>query len=214
MNISLKDQNKPMLALVLLGNAILYLGFVQQWISTNGWQWIEKLMNVQELVPVASVSILAGIVNAQVGHDNKARLVFWKWNYPLPGCRAFTEYMNRDPRIDREFMQETFGPLPSIPDKQNALWFKWYRQLQGEPAIKQVHREYLFARDYACIAFMLMIGLGCLSLWQLQSVNSIGLYLAILVAQYLLVRRAAYNHGIRFVCSVLAYKASGDQQAG
>ena len=214
MNISLKDQNKLMLALVLLGNAMLYLGFVQKWISASGWRWAETLTNVQDLVPVLFISILAGVMNAQFGHENKARLVFWQWSYPLPGCRAFTEYMNRDARIDREFMQERFGPLPSTPDKQNALWFKWYCQLQDEPAIKQVHREYLFSRDYACIALMLMIGLGCLSLWQLQTLNSIGLYLAILVAQYFLVRRAAYNHGVRFVCSVLAYKASGDQPTG
>ena len=213
MSISIKDLNKPLLALVLLLNATLYLVFFKQWITTGNWEWAEILTNFQEIVPVALISILTGILNSQIEQYNKEQLVFWKWNYPLPGCRAFSEYMHKDPRIARDLMHERFGPLPSDPDKQNALWFNWYLQFQDEPGIKQVHREYLFARDYACLAFILMIGLGCLSLWQMDTVDSIVIYLALLIAQYLLVRRAACIHGVRFVCSVLAYKASDNQQA-
>lgn len=212
MELSLKDQNKPMLALVLAVNILIYLIIVQKWYAPNDWDWIDNFTNIQELAPVLLFSIFTGIMNAQIGHDNKARLIFWNWSNPLPGSRAFSEYMDRDSRIDGSHLREQYGPLPLEPDKQNALWFKWYREYQNEPGIKQVHREYLFTRDYACTALILAIGLGCLGLWQIESPTTSIAYIGILAAQYILVRRAAFNHGVRFVCSVLAYKASSEYQ--
>ena len=170
--------------------------------------WVETFTSIKVQTPIVLMSILTGIINAQIDHNNKARLVFWNWSHPLPGCRAFTEYASADPRINRDTLQKYEGPLPTEPDKQNALWFKWYREFQDEPGVKQVHKEYLFTRDYAGISFLLIFFFGSLALWQMRSVKVAGIYLVILIAQYLLVRWAAHNHGVRFVTSVLAYKAS------
>ncbi len=170
--------------------------------------WVETFTSIKVLAPILLMSILTDIINAQIDPNNKARLVFWKWSHPLPGCRAFTEYTSADPRINRDALQKYEDPLPTEPDKQNALWFKWYRELQDEPGVRQVHQKYLFMRDYAGILFLLFFFLGPLALWQMRSVKVAGIYLGILIAQYILVRWAAHNHGVRFVTSVLAYKAS------
>lgn len=207
MDVSLKDKNRPLLAFVVLANVAVYLAALNKGFSVESW--IETLTSIQKLAPVLFVSILTGIINAQIDHNNKARLVFWNWLHPLPGSRAFTKYASMDSRIDRDALQQHQDPLPTEPDKQNALWFKWYREFQNEPGVKQVHREYLFTRDYTGISFLLILGLGPLALWQMESVKIVAIYVTILVVQYLLVRRAAHNHGVRFVASVLAYKASG-----
>ena len=173
--------------------------------------WVETFTSIKEQTPILLImSILAGVINAQIDPNNKARLVFWKWSHPLPGCCAFTKYASADPRINRDALHKYEGPLPTEPDKQNALWFKWYREFQDEPGIKQVHQEYLFTRDYAGISFLLIFFFGSLALWQMRSVKVTGIYLAALIAQYVLVRWAARNHGVRFVTSVLAYKTSSD----
>ena len=210
MRISLKDKNKPLLSLVFLANIVIYQIVLYEGITVANW--IEMFTSIQNLVPVLLIFIVTGIINAQINHHNKARLVFWKWSKPLPGCYAFTEYMSSDSRIDKEALQKHQDPLPTDPDKQNALWFKWYREFQNEAGIIQVHRKYLFARDYAGISFLLIVGLGSLALWQMESFSVRSIYLAFLLLQYLMVRQAARNHGVRFVASVLAYKASSDLQ--
>ena len=208
MELSLKDKNRSLLALVVLANIAIYLAALNEWFSIDNW--LETLTSIQKLVPVLLISIFTGVINAQIDHKNKARLVFWRWSHPLPGSRAFTEYAKTDSRINADALRKHQEPLPTEPDEQNALWFKWYREFQNEPGVKQVHREYLFTRDWAGISFLIILLLGPLALWQMESIRVAVIYLAVLLAQYLLVRRAARNHGIRFVASVIAYKASSD----
>ena len=208
METSLKDKNRPWLALVILANLVVYLAVLNRDFAVESW--VELLTSAQKLAPLFLISILTGIINAQTSDNNKARLVFWKWSHPLPGSCAFTEYVSMDSRIDSDSLRNHQGPLPTEPEKQNALWFKWYREFRNELGILQVHREYLFTRDYANISFLVILGLGPLALWQMEGIKVVGTYLIILLAQYLLVRRAARNHGIRFVTSVLAYKASSN----
>ena len=195
------------MAFVVLMNIAVYLALLNNGFAVE--VWVEILTSPQKSIPLFLIIVLTGIINAQTSHNNKARLVFWKWLHPLPGSRAFTEYASMDSRIDSDALRNHQDPLPTEPEKQNALWFKWYRDFQNEPGILQVHREYLFTRDYASISFLIMLGLGPLALWQMESIKA-GVYLVILLAQYLLVRQAARNHGVRFVASILAYKASSN----
>ena len=203
---SLNDKNRSRLVLVVLVNVAVYIAVLSKGFAVE--EWVDVLPGVPRLVPALLASILTGIINAQVDSNNKARLVFWKWRHPLPGSRAFTEYASTDPRIDSDTLREYQDPLPTEPMRQNALWFKWYQECRNEPSILRVHREYLFTRDYATISFLLLFGFGLLALWQMESINVVGTYVGILVVQYLLVRRAASNHGIRFVTSVIANKTS------
>ena len=202
---SLKDQNRLILAVVVLVNAAIYLAALGGDWTIAGWAG--ELADLQRLIPAPLVTVFVGVLNAQIDHNNKARLVFWRWTHPLPGSRAFTKYMHKDDRVDADALRQHEDPLPTDPGQQNKLWYRWYREVENDPRIRQVHRQYLFSRDYAGIAILLACSLGPLSVWQLGSGTTAGVYSVALVGQYFVARRAAYNHGVRFVTSVLATKA-------
>ena len=203
---ALKDQNRIKLVLVVMTNVAIYLATIAFGIDVERW-WT-ALLEVQKFAPVVVIAVVVSVLNAQISHNNKARIVFWRWSYPLPGSRAFSEYIDTDQRIDKPKLPSFQDPLPTKPDEQNALWFRWYREFKDEPGVTQVHREYLFTRDYAGLLVLMIVGLGALAFWQMQSIQIALIYLVFLVAQYLLVRHAAKNHGVRFVTTVLAYKAA------
>jgi hypothetical protein len=72
-----------------------------------------------------------------------------------------------------------------------------------------VHRAFLFTRDYACLGLFMCAVLGVAGFVQIPSTRTALGYFALLVAQFLLARRAARNHGVRFVTTVLALKSAG-----
>jgi len=204
MSISLKDINRPALVLVLVANVLLYY-VAFSWFDLI--QFSELVANYESYLPGAFLVLVAGILNSQLDHKTKARLVFWRWNHPLPGCYAFTDIMNTDDRINPTILRTIYDPLPIDPVEQNQLWFKWYRELQNETSINQAHREYLFTRDWTGLVVLLgivMIPLAFLQMEQMQAST----FLAIMIVQYIVVRWSARNHGRRFVASVLAYKSS------
>ena len=165
MAVSLKDLNRVPLASVLALNAALYVIVTNT--SLDLWGiWPDN--STSALAP-AILAAVTGVLNSQIDHDNKARLVFWRWSHPLPGTRAFSVYMHEDPRVDREVLTQRYGPLPAEPEKQNALWFKWYREYRDEPETRQVHREYLFARDWASISLLMLAGFSPAAFWQMGS---------------------------------------------
>lgn len=202
---SLKERNRPALALVVLGNAAAYLSvLVGDWTFAG---FAGGIASLQAIIPAPLVTILIAVVNALIDHDTKARLVFWKWSHPLPGSQAFTKHMYTDSRIDAAALRSR-GPLPTEPGEQNALWYRWSRELKDDPSVRQVHGSFLLTRDYAGIAALLVPILAPLSFWQLESPAIAAVYSSVLVLQYLVVRLSAHNHGVRFVTTVLAVKSS------
>ncbi|WP_298296702.1 hypothetical protein [uncultured Litoreibacter sp.] len=205
MAISLKDLNRPALVLVIIANFAIYSAFLAP--TLNFGSMVALLKDYENLLPGALVALIVGVLNSQLSHEIKARLVFWRWLHPLPGSFAFTKVAKRDTRIDPDALEAAYGPLPTEPAQQNRLWFKWYREYQNEVGISQVHREYLFTRDWAGLSVLLAVALTPLAFWQMTDSRA-WLLAAFLVLQYFLVRRSAKNHGERFVASVLANKSA------
>src|SRR5258708_3640585 len=58
-------------------------------------------------VIAAAIPILAIVLTNILSDQAKARLVFWRWHHPLPGCRAFNELISTDPRIDLPRLKQT-----------------------------------------------------------------------------------------------------------
>ncbi len=141
--------------------------------------------------------------------DSKARIVFLRWNNPLPGHEAFTRYARNDPRIDFEYLKTHYGPLPSDPLEQNKLWYKLYKSVKAEPSVTQVHRNYLFTRDFTFISLIMLIILGPVGFYQIPSIRLASIFTAALIGQHLLANNAAKKHGQRFVSTVLAIKGAG-----
>ncbi len=164
--------------------------------------------DLQDLIPAALSAILTGIITAQVSGDMKARFALWRWSDALPGCRAFTVLGPRDTRVDMAALRHLYGPLPTWPQEQNALWFKLYRTVASEASVLDAHSDYLFFRDYAFLMIVLIALVGFLPI-----ITPIGVYSALLfgvvaIVQYALAARAAQVRGERLVCNVLAISSA------
>jgi hypothetical protein len=204
---SLNDKNKLALYGLMAANIALYYGVVQNDAILAG-NWVSLVRNVGEVLPAGLGIILTGVINAQIPPEMKARIVFMSWNNPLPGCKAFTRHAKSDPRVDITCLELTYGPLPTDPREQNALWYKLYKSIEQEPSVRQVHRAFLFTRDYTSLALMLMVVLGIAGFFQIPSTRTAIFYLTVLLFQFVLAGQAARNHGKRFVTTVLAIKGA------
>jgi hypothetical protein len=204
---SLKDQNTLSLIGVLIANLAIFV-VVLKTDKLLAADYQDVLKRWQALIPASLGAILIGVVNGLLSAQAKARLVFWRWRDPLPGSRAFSHYVHLDPRIDVAALKSKVGPFPTKPNEQNALWYKLYKSVENDPRVLHVHRLFLLTRDYAGIAFMLLIVFGGIGIVEMQTYRTELLYAAALLAQFVASAVAARNYGVRFVNTVLALKAA------
>lgn len=210
MSDSLKDYKLALFGL-MAANIAFYYAVVQNNAILAG-DWVSLAKNLEGALPAGLGLVLTGVVNAQLSPEMKARVVFMSWRDPLPGCKAFTCHARSDARVDVACLELTYGPLPTAPREQNALWYKLYKTIEQEPAVRQAHRAFLFTRDYASLALMFAAVLGVAGFIQIPSTRVALIYLGLLLLQFALAGQAARNHGKRFVTTVLAIK--GAAQAG
>lgn len=204
---SFKGSNRPLILGALFANfAVFVLAVKTDSLVISGAA--AMIREWQSLLPAGVGVALAGILNEQLSANTKSQLVFWRWTNPLPGSEAFTRYAPTDPRLNMRVLVEKLGTLPTKPREQNALWFSLYKKVERQPSVTQAHREYLFTRDYASLSFLTLIVLGGAGLWLIPSIQTAGLYVLVLLTQYLVVRRAAKNNGVAFVTNVLAENAA------
>ena len=61
-----------------------------------------------------------------------------------------------DGRIDEnKLLKRERGSYPNEPERQYAVWFKYYIEVQDNPSVLYRRRDYMFARDYACTATLI-----------------------------------------------------------
>ncbi len=200
---SLKTGNAAGLYALVTANVAVFLVLLQHQALVSG-DWTQALRGLSAAVPASLGMVVTALFNAQLSAEAKARVVFLRWNNPLPGAQAFSKYAHSDPRVDIAALKAAYGSLPRSPKDQNALWYKLYKSVQSDAAVTHVHRSFLFMRDYACLSLFALLVFGVAGLFQFVSLRTALLYLLGLVAQFLLARRAASVHGRRFVCTVLA----------
>ncbi len=204
---SLKEGNKWALLGVAAVNLAVFFGAVEHDTILRS-DWLGLVKEFGSLMPAGVGLALVGIINAQLSAEAKARIVFLRWNDALPGCEAFSHYAHTDPRVDVAALDRMWGPLPTDPKKQNVLWYKLYKSVEDHPSVAQVHKAYLFARDYACIALMMLAVLGLAGFVFAPSLTTALGYSGVLLAQVILAGQAGRNHGKRFVTTVLALKGA------
>jgi hypothetical protein len=211
---SLKQEVRPQLATVLVANLLVFGVLITTHVLALPAIQRDFASAVKSVGLSAVALALCTILTEQFGQATKARIVFWRWTDPLPGSRAFTDIGPSDPRIDMGDIGRAIGELPTEPKAQNALWYKFSRKVEQEPMVRDVHRLFLFARDYACLSILFVLSLGPLAVWRLGHSAPSLIYWLLLVAQYLLARNAAANTGRRFVATVLAAQVSGPPGSG
>lgn len=210
---SLKDQNRWQLWLILAANSLFLYG-----ISKSNAIRVDGLRalfgNAHSLLPVGFALTVTTVLNGVLSVQTKNRLVFLRWNCALPGHRAFSRYAKADPRIDpSDLAQLCDGPVPIESADQNRVWYRIYKTVENDPAVRQVHRDFLLLRDYTGISALFMMCYGIIGFYAIPSSRIGLLYVLILFAQYMVVRQAACNYGIEFVTTVLARKGGWTKTA-
>lgn len=200
---ALKSGNAPALAVVICANIFGYTAIQAGATSLNS-DWPSIVEGAGKFATAGIVVTIIFVINGLISAASKARIVFLRWNDPLPGSEAFTRYLYTDPRISVDAIEREYGALPTHPREQNALWYRLYKQVSMDSAVLQTHRAYLFTRDYAAIAFMLLVILGPIAVIQSSDTKIALSYCAVLAAQLALSIQAARNYGKRLVTTVLA----------
>ena len=90
--------------------------------------------------PYLGLLTLVSVFNGAFPKWLKERLVFCP--APRPGSRAFSHFMFSDSRIDRKALEAHFGPLPSDPDEQNALWAGWLNEFADDARVRGTYGLY------------------------------------------------------------------------
>lgn len=201
---SLKSQNWlyliPYIALHLVAFYAIVTG------TDDLWQVTEQAK--KSAVSSLASGVLAVVLNGFLSADVKAMLVFWKLKNPLPGCRAFSKYLKRDPRVDPSIIRDRYGGLPSDPTEENRLWYKIYRQREGDTRVRDAHRNYLATRDLAALSMIFLATLAPSAAMLSAETAPVAYYVGALVVAYLLTSQAARTYGRRFVTTVLAVEST------
>ena len=206
----LKEQNRWQLWIIVAINTLFLYGVVQaNAIKVDALRAI--FTDAQNLVPVGVALIVATVLTGLLSADAKARLVFLRWRHALPGHRAFSEHAARDPRIDVAALEKIHGSaLPLDPVEQNRAWYRIYKSMENDPAVRQVHQDFLLLRDYTGLSAVFIIFYGAAGVYTIPSMRTRLIYMAVLVGQYAVARQAAANYGVRMVTTVLARRTARD----
>ena len=203
---SLKEANRPSILLVIFANLVVFFVAVKTGsIVSEGLTALVR--DWQDALPVGGAVLLTALLNGLLSRDNKARVVFWRWHHSLPSREAFSRHAKTEQRVDLEALENRLGELPDDPAGESALWYKIYRQHRDDPAITQVHRDFLLMRDWCGLSFLFFIVLGITGFFFIEPQTVAWVYVALLAAQYVLTMVAARNYGISLVRNVLALES-------
>gem|GEM_PF-5912825 len=166
------------------------------------------------LVVASTGYVVSLIVTGQLEDVPKARLIFLKWDDPLPSNRAFSEWMGKDSRIDRLDVTRNHGPLPESANEQHKLWFRMYQEVKSDGSVEDSSKRYLLWRDATFVALILS-AVCSVSLFWVDEVNGPRwLFSACSLIALVLFWRAARISGHRLVKQVLILNPKVEKSAG
>lgn len=204
---SLKSTYKRHLTIFSALNIAVFWVFIISPIDPNRWKQIFDSLTLKDSLFLSISPILTLVLSGIFSATTKARIVYWRYNYPLPGSEAFSIHMAKDHRIDPDALAAKWGPLPTNPKDQNRLWYKIYKIVENDIRVLDSHRDWLLSRDIAAysVIFLLVfvpsvVGSG--TDWKTTLI-----YAAIMILQYLIILVAARIYGKRFVCNVLSIES-------
>lgn len=118
---TLKEKNTPLILIFIVWCLAVYFTFLSSPANfCDKLQSTFKEFNAKEGLIVIVSPLLALILTGLISSENKARLVFWRYKYALPGHRAFSELAKHDARINITELVQKIGPFPKAPKEQNS----------------------------------------------------------------------------------------------
>lgn len=194
-------------------NLIVFWGLVMSRLDLSGFQSLWSSISLKESMIAMVASIGTFILDGVLSAINKTRIVYWRYHNPLPGSRAFSHHLIKEPRAKRDLLIEKWEELPTDSFEQNSLWYRMFKEYESDISVVESHHAWLFSRDltaFACLFLVLFSGVILISEtpWSISAS-----YIACLGLQYLVCMLAARNYGIRFVQTVLAAASSKQRNA-
>lgn len=137
----------PYLVLFLLGNCIV-MGIEKRIFENFPFDY----QNLIKVFPISAITfILSYVINGLIPSEFKAKIIFFRWNNPLPGTRLL-KTIRLDSRFSINDITESFGPIPERAEEQNIYWYnKIYKPVQNTDKVQEVQRSFLLTRDLTII---------------------------------------------------------------
>jgi hypothetical protein len=204
----LKEQNRSLIYATVVINAVGFYAALH-WNAIAVLDFKILLSSATAFLPIGLTAIATTLLNGVLSATMKSRLVFLRWNDPLPGCRAFSRYAAADPRIDTERLRaELGGSLPKESHEENRTWYRLLKEVESAPEVEQAHKDFLLMRDYAGLSLLFLVCFGASSFVFVEPLKVAICYFIALCGQLIVVRHVAATYGVRFVCTVLALKSA------
>ena len=164
--------------------------------------WIEKLLSATFLSAVAYIVTI--VLNGLLSSKIKYILVFWRVKNTLPGHRAFSKLMAKEPRINADILINKYGELPQAPAEQNSFWYQIYKKYEKDKTVLEAQKNFLLMREMTAITCILIVSFAIISPWTITNWLYFFYYLVGLLICTILTSIAGRNYGKRLVMNVLA----------
>jgi len=178
--------------------------------AAAGLLGLDRVTQLQTLLQHAGLAGVVGIAMLALQElfprPLKEMLVFWRLRDRPPGCRAFTGIAPNDSRVDPTDLAVLLPLTPMTPTEQNALWYKWLKASESDPAIADNHRRFLILRDCAVLLALLTLVTPALLLGTPADTNRTLMLAGGVLLAYVVVALSARNAAIRLVGNVIARK--------
>lgn len=208
----LKDGNKTALKSYAVLNVVVFWGIFVAHADLSTIPELLRSISIKDgliaIVAPTATFVLDGVFSPDV----KARLVYWRWYFPLPGSRAFTKHLLSEHRADRQSLIQQWGPLPDDPGDQNRLWYRIFKHVETDVSVHEAHRAWLLSRDLASYAVLICACLGIPTVFMDTPWTTVAWYVVTLLALYLLFMVAARTYGNQLVRNVLAIASHATTQ--
>lgn len=193
-------------------NAKYLVPIVAVYATAAGLLGLDRITQIQTVLEHAGIAGIAGVAMLVLQEffprPIKETLVFWRLRDRLPGCRAFSEIAPADARVDPTDLAVLIPTTPMSATQQNALWYRWLKATESDPAIADNHRRFLILRDCAVLLALLALITPALLIGTHGTPNHTLLLSAGLLVAYLIVATSARHAGVRLVGNVIARKVA------
>jgi hypothetical protein len=111
----------------------------------------------------AVIAVAATLFQDLIPKPVKEWLVFYRLRDRLPGHRCFTDAALNNPRIEKTRLADLDHLTSLTADGQNKAWYRFYKTVSAQPAIRHYSFRYLAWRDSATV--LLGLSLATVGVW-------------------------------------------------
>lgn len=174
-----------------------------------GYNQTTEVQSVMQNLGTASIAGVALLVFQDlIPRPAKEVLVFWRLRDRPPGCRAFSVIARSDSRVDPTELAVLLPATAMTPAEENALWYRWLKSVESDPAIADNHHRFLALRDCAVLLFLLGFVSPLLAVLPGVSLRASLVVIAGCGLAYFIAVLAARNAAVRLVGNVIARKVA------